>query len=221
MKKLFCILLRAAFIICLAACSSNKTEPVQPAEPAEQSQPEKEAVKFSRGTWNSDYTEFVNESTGLNIRPTSDFTVLSDEELVRNYMNGRDVDLSSWTDKDYEEQISIPETAFVNYYNGNNTGVLYENLAAEKALSISEDTYIKISTGKIKDTYTDMVLGDIYDLTLNGKSYRAIDIEYTANNTAISQTMACRKVGNYMTIIVFTVTNHDSAAMNEMIGFFG
>jgi hypothetical protein len=215
MKKLLSILLRIACIVCFAACGSSKNEP------SEQPDPEKATVQFSRGTWNSDYTEFVNESTDLHITITSDFTPLSDEDLVRNYMNGRDVDLASWTDEDYKTEISIPEAAFVNYNNGYNTGILYENLAAEKALSISEDTYIKVSTGKIKDPYPDMTMGDVYDLTLNGKNYRAIDLEYITSGRSVSQTMAVRKVGNYMLIIVFTVTDHDTAALNEMIGFFG
>lgn len=220
MKKLFSILLRIACIVCLAACGSGTNKPVEPVKPAESQEPVAEEVKFTRGTWNSDRTEFVNESTDLHIVLNDSFVALSDEELVQNYMNGEDVDLSSWTDNDYEEQLSIPDCAFINYYTGSNTGILYENLAAEKALSITEDMYINISTGRLKNTYTDMVPSDIYDITLCGENYRAIDLEYSTNNVNISQTMAVRKTGNYMTIIVFTTTNGNTDAFNEMIGFF-
>ncbi|MBQ1812243.1 MAG: hypothetical protein II009_06405, partial [Erysipelotrichaceae bacterium] len=94
MKKLLCALLALFMVMGLSACSSNKSEETaanaaESAEtaPAETSEAETEAVtvsNFTRGTWDENRKNFVNEVTGIKLRiDTADtYMASTDEELV-------------------------------------------------------------------------------------------------------------------------------------------
>ncbi|MBR3167689.1 MAG: hypothetical protein IKF18_03250 [Erysipelotrichaceae bacterium] len=226
MKKLLLISLVLLCLLGFSGCSqkeSNKPEstvettPEPTPESTTETKPEEPAFSFSRGTWDAEGKVFVNESTGVRIQLGEGYSASSDADLASLYL-GENVDLSSWTEEDYKTEISIPDCQFYSA-NGSNTAVTYENLAAEGATAIGEDTYLAIVLNNLKGQFEDLDASDVYDLTLSGQPYRAYDIKYSSNNIQIEQTMAVRKVGGYITIIVFSqIKGNDN--IPEMISFF-
>ena len=231
MKKLLCALLALFMVMGLSACSSNKSEETaanaaESAEtaPAETSEAETEAVtasNFTRGTWDENRKNFVNEVTGIKLRiDTADtYMASTDEELVTNYLNGASTDLSSWGREEYEKEISIPELQVIDPFRGCNTGILYENLKAENATQIDENTYTSVVVNSLGQSNENFEAGEQYDLELSGHSYRAVDVNYTFEGRTVQQTLACRHLGDYMTVVVFTDFD-DRENIEKMIGLF-
>lgn len=190
--------------------TTTETVPAKPTEePAE--------TAFSRGSWDEEGKIFVNESTGIRIELSGDYTATADNELAPIYL-GRDEDVSTWTEAEFKTEISIPDCQFVNS-KACNTGVMYENLAAENAVGISEDQYIDIVVSQISGSYEGFEESEIYDLVLSGETYRAVDMKYSTNGVPVGQTMAVRSVGDYMTIIAFSSLQGDGE-IETMISFF-
>lgn len=225
MKKLLSISLVLLCMLSIAGCSQKEASGNKPESTVEttpettaETKPEEPAVSFSRGSWDAAGKVFVNEITGIRIQLGEGYAAISDAELASLYL-GEDVDLSSWTEEDYKTQINIPECHFNNTGNSGVTAITYENLAAENAAMIDEDTYLAIVLKNLSGQRADLNASDVYDLTLSGQPYRAYDLKYSETGLSIEQTMAVRKVGDYMTIIVFSRLA-GKGDIPEMISFF-
>ena len=217
MKKIISLIFALVMLLSFSACSSNSPESGEGTEtPTETVVPEK-TEEFARGTWDESGKVFTNETTGVKMTVPDSFTVLSDKELAENYL-GKDVDISSWTSEDYGKELSIPDCAVISYQTGSNVGVIYENLKMENALSVTEKQYLEVVTEKL-GTSDDFVSGEIEDLVLCGNVFKTVQYDYSSNGNQIRQIMAVRKVGNYMTIIVFTERG-EFDTLQTMIDFF-
>ena len=222
MKKALCIIFSLLVMITVTGCSpkQEKAEETPAVEENIAEEPTvEETVKFSRGSWDGDKKVFTNETTGILISLSGTYDVTSDDELAEAYLGDSTVDLSSWTDADYEREINVPETQFYNPFTNSNCVIVYENLLAENALSITEDGYLDIFLKNINDIYENIESSGPYDLSLSGCNYRTLDISYTTQDIPIAQKVAVRKTGNYMAVVVFTDA-YDPADMETMISFF-
>lgn len=237
MKKIICILLSTAVLLCLFGCSSKSGEAApagqsqssgsvpdenQPSQEAEPEVKEEETVfELQRGTWDESRKNFINEVTGLKVTITvSDTYVAStDEELAANFLGDSSIDLTFWTAEDLKTQISIPELELIDPFRGCNVRVLYENLKAENAVDIGEDNFLDLFLKNMGEKYEDFASEGIYDLDLSSRIYRAVDISYSSAEYLVLQTLAVRDLGDYMTLVIFTDLN-DRENFPAMIKLF-
>lgn len=217
MKRLFYLILACLLVLSLGGCrgrGGNVEPDTTKAEDttAEQTTEEpttKAATDSPRGSWDSAGKTFTNELTDITFTIPDSFTPMTEGDLAKYYLDDPDFDFSK---ADFEKMTTIPDCGCVNYSTGENIGILYENLAAEGATSVSEDYYLDIALGNLESNITGT--GDYYDLTLAGNNYRAYDMI----NETVYQTVAVRKVGDYMALIFFTSFEPDGN--KAMIAFF-
>ena len=85
----------------------------------------------------------------------------------------------------------------------------HENLAAENALSADAETYIKVATSKLgRDSGYNV--GEITTDYLGGKEYKAVEVSSVQSGYNISQKLYCRRVDDYITVIVMTELGTDT-----------
>ncbi len=223
MKKLLLISLILLCLLGFSGCSQkeasgNKPEStVETASEPEDAQTEETAFHLSRGSWDAEGKVFVNESTGIRIQISDDYLPVPDSELAQLFL-GRDEDLSSWTEEEFKTEMGIPDCQFSSNERGQ-ASVLYENLAAENATEVTEDLFVTIVVTNTRKQYEDLSESEVYDLMLSGQSYRACDIVFTNSGIQINETIAVRRVGDYMATVIFgQATGRDY--INEMIAFF-
>ena len=237
MKRIICILLSTAVLLCLFGCSSKSGEAApagqsqssgsvpaedQPSQEAEPEVKEEETVfELQRGTWDESRKNFINEVTGLKVTITvSDTYVASaDEELAANFLGDSSIDLTSWTAEDLKTQISIPELELVDPFRGSNIRVMYENLKAENAAGVGEYAYLDAVLAGLRQNHEDISFQEVYDLELSSHTYKAIDVFYSSSDFVVQQTLAVRDLGDYMTIVIFTDLN-DRENFDHMILLF-
>lgn len=212
MKKLVYILIAALLAMTFAGCGPKQgnVQPNDAPQDAAQTDNTQKETKFARGSWSvsSSGTVFSSDYSGIKITLAGDYYSLTDEELAENYLNDASIDLAN---ADFEKMTTIPECAFADL-SGNNCGLLYENVAAEGAAGIDEDSYLDIATKSM-----DGVTGK-YDLTLSGIQFRAVDRKTDSSGSALTQVMAVKNMNGYMLIVVFTA--YDMEDVEEMKSFF-
>ena len=179
MKRIICILLSTAVLLCLFGCSSKSGEAApagqsqssgsvpaedQPSQEAEPEVKEEEiAFELQRGTWDESRKNFINEVTGLKVTITASDTYMAstDEELAANLLGDSSIDLSSWTPKDMKTRLSIPELELIDPFRGCNVRVLYENLKAENAVGVGEYAYLDAVLAGLTQSHEDISFQEV------------------------------------------------------------
>ena len=201
MKKIFAFILAVVCMFALAACSAKEEGGNTPTE---------EKFVMQRGSYDADKTYFENKATGLKIRIPDTFSTYTEADLAKAFLSGvTGEELAAWTEEDLKTRTIIPEMAIVNYSNGSNMNIQYENLAAENALSADAETYIKVATSKLgRDSGYNV--GEITTDYLGGKEYKAVEVSSVQSGYNISQKLYCRRVDDYITVIVMTELGTDT-----------
>ena len=239
MKRLLSMLLAAAMLLTLAACSPatlkgagtgtaapSTQEPTDaptetptdaPTE-APTEAPTTEATEAPSdvsllGAYDAESNVYISEMLSASFYPDSDWTVYGAEELAD--LNG--ISASQITEEGAAQLLKEEGSALIVFCSadvlGDSINITYEKLSAVNALMISEENYVSIVSGKLEEQLTEQGLEDVQVQTgayqLCGKTYPAIQTSGTINGVPIQQGLACVKVGSYMVVVTVTLLRDD------------
>lgn len=142
---------------------------------------------------------YENKSLGLGINLPGDWTFLSAKELAEQ--NGITYSGSG----PVESGNVLYEAMGISGDKTSNIIVNFEDLGAVNGLTMTAESYIDIVLPQLEKSYTDvgmtLVNSGKIDVTIGGKTFKAIKVECDYNGVKVYQNMICVKTGKYMGVI--------------------
>ena len=227
MKKLISLILCAAFILALAACSGNEgTEnekttvndaSISETQNNEITETKEETNKtVSRGTIADDV--YTNEFADFTFTKPSTWIYLTDEEISEQINAGQDVlDLNS-IEKALAEKSSLYDMAALDSF-GNNVIICYENTMVSGLKKFTAEEYIEVldaSLVKVSGfTYT---LNEKEDIKLGDTEFKKVVYTVISEGSEITQAYYVRAIDKYVVAVIVTATTMDISEIEAMLG---
>ncbi len=238
MKRLLSMLLAAAMLLTLAACSpatlkgagATSSQPPQtsaapstqePTDPPTEASTEESASEATEapagpsllGRYDGDAHVYYSEMLSAQLSLDSDWTVFGPEELAE--LNGVSVDVI--TEEGMAEKFQPSGAAMVVFCAadalGDSVVLTYEKLSAINTLILTEDAYASIASTQLEEQLTEQGLEDveveITTFNFDGKTCAGVQSSGAVSGVPIRQGMACVKVDSYMVVVAVTVMRED------------
>lgn len=223
MKKIIAILMCAALLFSLAACSGgNGSEDIETvpdvnieadADTTEATTEEPE-VSISRGKIDGDV--YDNDFAGFTFTKPAEWRFLSDKEISETINVGQDIlDLNA-LEKTLSEKASVYDMSAQDE-NGNSVMLCYENTMMTALREITLDEYEQIMKSNL-----DLVEEINYefqsseDVKLGETSYRKLLFTAEVDGYEMYQAYYSRIIGKYVITVILTSTTEEIATMEKM-----
>lgn len=163
-----------------------------------QAEPSKEIVA---GTYENGV--YSNEFAGFSFTiPDDDWTFSTNDQIYEMLEGSNPVKADDGRVYiETEAEKAYYDAMILNSVTGTNIQVMLSETEGMVGVVTSEELYLSNATAGLADATT--TVGDSYDLTIAGETYKAVDVDYTDYGTI--QTIAARKIGSDFVCIIVTV----------------
>lgn len=192
MKKIFCLILSLALVLCCAACGSGG-ESDAPAITQE----------MLRGI--TEGTIYTNEAMGIRFELDDTWTIFDETQLAE--LSGITADVLD--DEALAEKLQESGTSYVFYAATNdglyNLGIVWEDLGKLYGKVIDEETYAEIGVSQLPEALEsagiENVTAEASNISFAGQDHAAIVVTGEMMDVGFYETLVCVKAGDYMAVI--------------------
>lgn len=169
----------------------------------------KEPINLTRSTYDGFTNEFINESIGMTFKVPNNWSILTEEEIVLEYLDNTVTaeEFTAWSADDIIQQPLIPDYVVRDENGKNNISVIYDNVElVTEGLNVTEEQYLQAVTDSIKYiAETNFSYDKDSKTLLSGQPFLVMQITSTADGTEFNQYMAVKKYGDFMAVITVTI----------------
>lgn len=169
------------------------------------------------GTFTED--SYINEFAQLKFSlPSDDWTFKRGDELYEIYKNNGETDDNGNVIIRQSDNLYYYDMLAMDNTNGTTVELVVTRIASDSIYSrTTEDMFLNNSLAVLDDVDT----GKIYDVSIGGENYRAVDIRYKNIDLGLNQLMAVRKVnGEFIVITIEGYAKVDDNELSYYIDFF-
>lgn len=204
LKKWGALLLAAALLVTLSACSGGKNirgnvTPVGTTAP-ETTVPETTEPAFAVGS--SSGNRYENTFLGIGCALDENWTFLSDEQIREN--NAAAADMMA---EEYQEMVEAADVVYdmmANHQNEVDTLSLNMEKLSGAALIISEEQYAQLSLEGLESSLSSMGIENIQtnveQISFAGGTHTCIRLEGEYSGVKVYESLVCYKRGGYMAL---------------------
>ena len=204
MKRFGAVLLAAALLVTMSACSGGKSirgnvTPVETAVP-ETTVPETTEPAFAVGS--SSGNRYENTFLGIGCKLDENWTFLSDEQIREN--NAAAADMMA---DEYQEQVQDADVVYdmmANHQNEVDTLSLNMEKLSGAAKLVTEEQYAQLSLEGLEGSLSSMGIENIQtsveQISFAGGTHACIRLEGEYSGVKVYESLVCFKRGGYMAL---------------------
>ncbi len=196
MKKIIALTLALICVLGLCACGSISS-----------------SGDVSRGKVKGDV--YKNDSVNITFTKPDNMIFATDEEIAAMMDVSKDVIANG--DKIFEiaELTTVTDFIAKNPVNGNNVGLVFEDLVKTGNSKITVSQYLEASKNQLKNSGISYTFGEESEIKLGSETYAKMVAKASYSGVKMTQAFYLRKVGKYMVCITITVTDGTSLSAFE------